>query len=141
MKYRELYPISCDKVEEKRTLKRIYLCISGSLCCTAEINATVEINYTSIKYYKLKINKIHLFRNNLSLSFFFLWLFRAVFAAHGGSQATSQIRAVATACTTATATQNLSSVCKLHHSSWQRQILKLRRPARQLRSQSVVPQI
>ena len=27
----------------------VYLCITGPLCCTAEINTTLYINYTSIK--------------------------------------------------------------------------------------------
>ena len=32
----------------------IYMCITESLCCTAEINTTLQINYTSIKFLKMK---------------------------------------------------------------------------------------
>ena len=34
---------------EKNIKKNVYLCITESLCCTAEMNTTLEINYTSIK--------------------------------------------------------------------------------------------
>ena len=37
---------------EKNMIKNVYICITESLCCTAEINTTLEINYTSIKYIK-----------------------------------------------------------------------------------------
>ena len=30
------------------------MCITESLCCTAEINTTLQINYTSIKFLKMK---------------------------------------------------------------------------------------
>ena len=43
--------------------------------------------------------------------------------AYGSSQARGVIRATAEAYATATAMPDLSRVCNLHHSSWQRQIL------------------
>ena len=46
-----------------------------------------------------------------------------VTAAYGGSQARAQIKAVALADTTATATPGASYVCDLHHSSQQHRIL------------------
>ena len=39
---------------EKSIKKSIYLCIIESLCCIAEINTTLQINYISIEKY---INK------------------------------------------------------------------------------------
>ena len=33
----------------EKNIKRIYMCITESLCCTAEINTTLYINYTSKK--------------------------------------------------------------------------------------------
>ena len=41
-----------------------------------------------------------------------------------------QLLAYATATATATATRDLSCICDLHHSTWQRQILNLLREAR-----------
>ena len=35
----------------------IYVCIIESLCCTAEINITLQINYTLIKFKKEKREK------------------------------------------------------------------------------------
>ena len=35
---RELYSVSWDKPSWKRIVKILYLCITESLCCTAEIN-------------------------------------------------------------------------------------------------------
>ena len=52
---------------------------------------------------------------------FFFGIFRAAPAARGGSQARRPVRAVAMAYTTAT--QYLSRVYELHHSSWQHRIL------------------
>ena len=55
-------------------------------------------------------------------SFFFVcFLFRATLAAYESSQAKGRFRAGAAS--TATAMQDLSLICDLHHSSWQRQIL------------------
>ena len=34
----------------------VFVCITGSLCCTAEIDRTLKINYNK----KTKINKMHL---------------------------------------------------------------------------------
>ena len=56
------------------------------------------------------------------LSLFFL-LFRAAPTGYGGSQARGQIGATATAQATATVTPDLSLVCNLYCSSWQRWIL------------------
>ena len=60
--------------------------------------------------------------------FFFLFLFMAVPATHGSSQARGQSGAAAGAYTTATATPNLSHVCKLRCSLWQRWVLNPLRP-------------
>ena len=40
---RELYSVSCDKpfLMEKNMKENIYICITESLCCTAEINTTL----------------------------------------------------------------------------------------------------
>ena len=43
--------------------------------------------------------------------------------AYGGSQARGQIELQLPAYATATATQDLSPICDLHHSSWQCRIL------------------
>ena len=45
--------------------------------------------------------------------------FKAASVAYGGSQAGGQIEAAAAGYTTATAAQDPSHVCYLHHSSWQ----------------------
>ena len=56
--------------------------------------------------------------------FFFLFFFlRAVPIAYGSSQARGLIGATATSLHTATATQDSSWVCDVHHSSWQHHIL------------------
>ena len=41
--YRELYPVFCDNLYGKRTWKRMVMCmcLTESLCCTAEIIATL----------------------------------------------------------------------------------------------------
>ena len=43
VEHRELYTMSCDKPSWKRILKKecIYISITESLCCTAEINTTL----------------------------------------------------------------------------------------------------
>ena len=72
-------------------------------------------------------------QRGLHIDIFFLSFclsFGAAPAAYGGSQARGPIGAVAPTCATATATQNLSQVCHLHHSSWQYQILNPLREAR-----------
>ena len=51
VQHRELYSISCYEPDWKRIWTRISICITESLCCTAEIN-TLKINYTSIKLKK-----------------------------------------------------------------------------------------
>ena len=53
--------------------------------------------------------------------FFFFFAFQAALLAYSGSQTRRRIGATAYA----TATQNPSLVCNLHHSSWQFQILNL----------------
>ena len=50
-------------------------------------------------------------------------LFRATPRAYGGSQTMGQVGAVATGYARATATQDLSCICDLHHRSWQCWIL------------------
>ena len=59
----------------------------------------------------------------MKVVFCFLCLFRAVPAAYGSSQARGPTGAAAAIFDTATAKQDLSHVCNLHHSSWQCQIL------------------
>ena len=55
VEHRELYSICWDKpysfpfIMEKNIKKNVYTCITESLCCTAEINTTLYINYASIK--------------------------------------------------------------------------------------------
>ena len=34
---------------EKNIKKNVYICVTESPCCTAEINTTLQINYTTIK--------------------------------------------------------------------------------------------
>ena len=72
--------------------------------------------------------------------FFFFFFFRAAPSAYGGSQARGRIGAVAAGlCHTATATPDLSHICDLHHSSWQRQILNPLRKARDQTRNLMVP--
>ena len=48
--HRELYLLHCDKSIMGKSMKnKKYICIAESLCCTAGINTTMQINYTSIK--------------------------------------------------------------------------------------------
>ena len=54
----------------------------------------------------------------------FVCYVRAAPMAYGGSQARGLIGAVASSLPTVIAMQDLSQVCNLHHSSWQRQIRK-----------------
>ena len=62
-------------------------------------------------------------------------LFRAVPTAYGSYQARGPIRAVAAGVPTATATQDPSLVCNLHHSSGQRRILN---PLSEVRDRTLV---
>ena len=57
-------------------------------------------------------------------------LFRAESGAYGGSQVRGWIIAIAASLTTATAMQDPSLACDLHHSSWQHQILNPQSEAR-----------
>ena len=57
---------------------------------------------------------------NMYTDFFFL--FRAAFAAYGISQAKGQIGAVVAGLHHSQAMWDLSCICSLYHSSWQRQI-------------------
>ncbi len=43
---RELYSSSRDQLVEKKKKKDTNTCITESVCCTAEINTTLYINYT-----------------------------------------------------------------------------------------------
>ena len=47
---------------EKNILKKnVHVCINESICCIAEINTTLQINYTSVKNCTMrKTNYIHL---------------------------------------------------------------------------------
>ena len=38
----------------KEYFKNVYMCKTESLCCTAEINTTLQINYISVKILKQK---------------------------------------------------------------------------------------
>ena len=66
-------------------------------------------------------------------------VFRATLTAYGGSQARGRIGATLLAHTTAIATQDLSCVFDLHHSSWQRLILNPRSEARNQIHNLMVP--
>ena len=72
-----------------------------------------------IIYVLLSLDLFILFvrRDLIDLACVFFLLFRAVLAASGGSQASSRIELQLPAYTTATAKQDLSCVCDLHHSS------------------------
>ena len=60
----------------------------------------------------------------LILLYIYIFVFSgATHAAYGGSQARGLIGAVPPAFARATATQDLSRICDLHHSSWERWIL------------------
>ena len=63
-----------------------------------------------------------------SLPLFFFLLFMATPSAYGDSQLGIELEPQLPA--TATATPDLSRVCDLHHSSWQRRILNPRSKAR-----------
>ena len=49
--HRDLHSTFCDNLHGKRIWERmdVYICITESLCSTAEINTTLQINCTSIK--------------------------------------------------------------------------------------------
>jgi len=48
--HRELYPITCNGHDEiLYDKKNVYMCITGSLCCTAEIDRTLSINFEKIQ--------------------------------------------------------------------------------------------
>ena len=55
VQHRELYPLGKNMMED-RMRKRMYICMTGSLCCTAEIDTTLSINstLTKIKFKKRK---------------------------------------------------------------------------------------
>ena len=78
----------------------------------------------------------------INVTTLFYLLFRAGPSAYGDSQARGQIIATAAGLHTATATPDLSRVCNLHHSSWQRWILNPLSEARdQTRNLLVTSQI
>ena len=74
-----------------------------------------------------------------SLFFFFFWLFRATPAACGGSQAGVLLELQLPAYDRTTETQDLTRICNLHHSSWQRWILNALSEARVRRRNLMVP--
>ena len=47
VQHKELYSISYDKPYGKKTWKKMCIGITESLCCIAEVNTTLQINYTS----------------------------------------------------------------------------------------------
>ena len=49
VQHQELYPISWIDYDGKEYKKRMYVCITELLCCTAKIGTTLKINYTLIK--------------------------------------------------------------------------------------------
>ena len=55
--------------------------------------------------------------------YYYYLFFRAALMAYGSSQARGQIEVWPPAFATTTATRDLSCICDLHHSSWQRRIL------------------
>ena len=74
---------------------------------------------------------VALYFRSISLSYFFFLLFGATPTAYGSSQARGQIGATAV-----TAMPDLSRVCDLHHSSWQRKILN---PLSEARDRTFIP--
>ena len=53
IKKNEIMPFAANYIQyrvinhnEKNMKKNVYICITESLCCTAEINTTLQINYT-----------------------------------------------------------------------------------------------
>ena len=65
----------------------------------------------------------HLLQCLLFHFFFIFCLFRAASMVYGGSQVGVELELEPLAYTTVIAMPDLSRICKLHHSSWQRQIL------------------
>ena len=41
VEHRELYSVSWETITEKNIKKNVYMCITDSLCCMAEINTTL----------------------------------------------------------------------------------------------------
>ena len=60
--HKTLQTIPRDKPNGKEYEKNTWMCIIESLCCRAEINTTLEVNYSSIK---LRGGKSLLFGNSL----------------------------------------------------------------------------
>ena len=54
LQHRELYSVLCGDVNEKEIQKGGDICthVADSLCCTAEIDTTLQNNYTKIKLIK-----------------------------------------------------------------------------------------
>ena len=46
--HRELYPVTCEHDGRYCEKKNVCICVTGSLCYTAESDRTLEINYTLI---------------------------------------------------------------------------------------------
>ena len=51
----------------------LYIYITESLCCTAEINTTLQINYISIKLIFKKDQVSQNFQDNFSFKYLILW--------------------------------------------------------------------
>ena len=59
--HRELYPVSWDRPWWKTVWEKecIYICMTGSLCCTAEIDTILSINYSNKNWKKLEFPSWH----------------------------------------------------------------------------------
>ena len=99
-------------------------------------------------YLTLYITSVSIFRHKagmnafVQVSFFFFLsfvFFRAASGKYGGSQARGLIEATAAGLHHSHTTPDLSRVCDLHHSSWQRQVLNPLSEARDQTHNLVVP--
>ena len=100
---------------------------SGGKTCEVAFMGFKDCNLRSIRLGRFAFHIIFIqFCQSQFFFFSFLFsflLFRAVLEAYGGSQARVELELQPPAYATATATWDLSCVCDLHHSSWQRRIL------------------
>ena len=58
VKQKTIFSILRKTIMEKNIFKNVCICVTESLSCTAEINTTLCINYTSVKR-MLKLKKKH----------------------------------------------------------------------------------
>ena len=97
------------------------------------------LSLSTIYTFLLPSCSIHRKQFHLLLVFFFFFFLRAVLEAYESSQARGRIGAVAAVYTTTTATQDLSPICDLHHSSQQRQIINPLIEARDRTQNLIIP--